>query len=304
MFAKTISFPEIDLQLSRITAGVMNWGVWGKNLDAQGMNRLINACVDMGISSFDHADIYGDYTTEASFGAALRLSPDLSKKIQIITKCGIKLTTPNRPSYKIKSYDTSRSHILESADRSLQHLGIEQIDVFLIHRPSPLMHVEEVAEAFSVLHQSGKVRHFGVSNFSPSQMQLLASAHQLVTNQVEASILHLAPFFDGTFDLCQQWKMPAMIWSPVAGGTIFRNPMDPRNLRIRKVLDQLCQGQEGRTPQKLLYAWLFTHPAQLIPVVGTTSLDRLQSAIDALEVELTREEWFMILEASLDKEVP
>lgn len=304
MLANKIAFPGTDLKLSRVTAGVMNWGVWGKKLDVQGMNRLIHACLDMGISSFDHADIYGHYTTESHFGEALKQSPGLSQQLQIITKCGIKLTTPNRPSHRIKSYDTSREHIIASAERSLSNLSVEQIDVFLVHRPSPLMEAEEVAEAFRLLHESGKVRYFGVSNFSPSQMQLLAKAHKLITNQVQASILHLDPFFDGTFDLCQQWEIPAMIWSPVAGGSVFRNPTDPRNTRINQVLEELSERQVGRTPQKLLYAWLFAHPAKLIPVVGTTNLERLRSTTEALELELTREEWFMILEASLGKEVP
>lgn len=303
MVSRMISLPGTELQVSRIISGVMNWGVWGKNLSPQEMNRLIHLCLENGITTFDHADIYGHYTTEASFGAALQLSPGLSDQIQLISKCGIKLTTPNRPAHQIKSYDTSKEHILASVDQTLRNLGVDQIDLLLIHRPSPLMDANEIAEAFSTLKEAGKVGAFGASNFTPRQMDLLANRVELVTNQVKANVLHLDPFFDGTFDWCQQHRVPPMIWSPAAGGAIFRNPEVPQHQRILNTLATVGEAIEESNLEKILLAWLIAHPARLIPVIGTTNPWRIQAAAQSIQCRMSREQWFMILEAAYGQEV-
>lgn len=302
--------PQIALspqgpQLSRIVCGVMRWGDWGHKLSPQAMLRLIEESISLGITSFDHADIYGSYTTEAGFGQALKLKPGLRSQMQLISKCGIKMAVPQRPHHRIKSYDTSREHIRWSVDQSLKNLGTDHLDLLLIHRPSPLMDPEGIAEAFSHLKQSGKVLHFGVSNFTPSQFNLLQAYFPLVTNQVEASLLHLPPFLDGTFDQCLQHRLHPMVWSPLGGGQLFGPEPDERAQRIRQAANRLIKrrGQPISIDQ-LLLAWLLQHPAKLLPVLGTGNSERLQAAAAAMDIMMTREEWFELWEASTGQEVP
>jgi predicted oxidoreductase len=289
--------------LSPIVLGVMKWGVWGKQHDAQAMLRLIEESIALGVTSFDHADIYGHYTTEAEFGAALSLKPALRDQMQLITKCGIKLVTPNRPSYKIKSYDTSKEYIIWSAEQSLKNLRTDRIDLFLIHRPSPLMDPDEIAEAFEVLKKAGKVLHFGVSNFTPSQFDLLNDRFPLVTNQIQANIMHLEPFLDGTLDQCLRHRIRPMAWAPLGGGDFFTKLDDPKVKRIRAVLNELSDKKSAAAIDQLVLAWLMRHPSGILPVIGTGRVERVRSAVGAMKVEYTREEWFEVWEASVGREV-
>ena len=290
------------LYLSRIVFGVMNWGVWGHDLSSEGMLKLITQIMELGVTSFDHADIYGHYTTEATFGKALKGQSSLRSQIELVTKCGIKLVTPNRPSYKIKSYDTSRQHIIQSTEQSLRNLQTDYIDLLLIHRPSPLMNYAEIAEAFWELKQAGKVRFFGVSNFSAIQFEAMDKHFPLVTNQVEASLLNTTAFFDGTFDKCMTSRAVPMAWSPLGGGKVFTDLKDDNVKRIRKIATQIGE-QYNASIDQILLAWLMKHPAQIRPVVGTARIERLESAAKAIDIDLTREEWFELLEASRGKEV-
>jgi predicted oxidoreductase len=290
---------------SRVVFGVMKWGVWGHRLNTGQMQSLIEQSVDYGVTTFDHADIYGHYTTEADFGKALQQSPGLRKKIQIVTKCGIKLVTPNRPAHKIKSYDTSKEYILYSAEQSLKQLHTDYIDLFLIHRPSPLMQPDEIAEAFHALKSEGKVKYFGVSNFTPAQFDMLNSRFSLTTNQIEASLMHAPPFLDGTLDQCLKHNIRPMAWSPLGGGAIFTSPDDPQVQRILPVLEQILERRsDGVRPDQLLLAWLMKHPSGILPVVGTAKIERLKAAADATAVEMSREEWFELWEAAQGQEVP
>ncbi len=297
-----IKLSEKGPEVSKIIAGVMSWGVWGSNLDPQAMLGLINHYIDLGVNTFDHADIYGHYTTEEAFGNALKLDSSLRSKMKLITKCGINLTTPNRPQFKIKSYSTDKEHILKSVDKSLENFNSDYIDVLLIHRPSPLMNPHEIAEAFSTLKESGKVLFFGVSNFTASQFDVLNSCIELCTNQVEASILHLNPFLDGTFDTCLKNKIVPTIWSPLAGGKVFKEA-DDRVARILKVVKGLESKYDLHLDQILL-SWLMTHPAKLVPVIGTVNKGRISNAVAAAKVKLENEDWFKIWEASTGTEVP
>ena len=289
---------------SRIVSGVMTWGVWGKNYDTQSILGLIEGAVDLGITTFDHADIYGHFTTEEAFGKALALQPGLRKRIQLVTKCGIKLVTPNRPDYKIKSYDTSKGHIISSVERSLQNLHTDYIDLLLIHRPSPLMNPDEIQSAIKHLIQEGKIRAFGVSNFTPSQMAMMESRLPIMTNQVEASILQLNPFLDGTLDYCLQNGFRPMAWSPLGGSQIFATQASERVERIKKVAQELGEKHGNKTLDQILLAWLLKHPSKILPVLGTGRLERLKAATEALEIELSREEWFELWSASTGVEVP
>lgn len=290
------------LYLSRIVSGVMNWGVWGHNLSPKEMLKLMRESIELGITSFDHADIYGHYTTEETFGKALKIQPSLRSRMQLITKCGIKLTTPNRPSNKIKSYELGASYIVKSVEQSLRNLKTDYIDLLLIHRPSPLMNPFEIAEAFDLLRKMGKVLHFGVSNFSPSQFEMLNWHFPLVTNQVEASVLHTKPFFDGTFDQCLKHNIRPMVWSPLAGGKVFGDKLEEQPQMVQNVAARLAEEYDCELDQILL-AFLLKHPAKLYPVVGTAKVERLQNAIEALDINITTEEWFELLEAARGEEV-
>lgn len=291
------------LVLSRIVAGVWKWGKWGWNFDDQQHLSLIKKCIEYGVTSFDHADIYGGYTSEADFGNALKHDTSLREKIQIVTKCGIKLTTPNRPKNKIKSYNTSKEYIISSVEQSLINFRTDYLDALLIHRPSPLMDADEIAGAVEQLKKDGKILHFGVSNFTPPQFDLLNSRTPLVTNQVELHLMHEQPFLDGTLDQCQQYRIAPMAWSPLTSGRVFRDVDDERVRRINQVAKGLMEKYKAALDQ-ILIAWLIKHPSNIIPILGTGRPDRVLSAVNALSIQLTREEWFELWEASLGHEVP
>lgn len=301
---------------SRLIFGVWRMAQW--QMTTPQIRQLIDRCLEWGITSFDHADIYGDYTCEERFGSALAENPSLRQQMQIINKCGIRLVSDRRPQHQMHDYDTSAAHILASVDNSLKQLRTDYLDVLLIHRPDPLMDADEVAQAFVELKQAGKVQHFGVSNFTPSQFNLLASRlpFPLVTNQIEISVLHLEPFTDGTLDHCQQLRIAPMAWSPFAGGQLFQVNDDhfddhfkkaAASLRIHRMqtaLKQISEQLGGATIDQVALAWLLTHPAHILPILGTGKLDRIAAAVAAEKLRLTREQWFSIWTASTGAEVP
>jgi len=292
----------MPLPFSPIIAGTMNWGQWGSRFSTQEYLTQIELCLNEKVSTFDHADIYGHYTTEEEFGKALSLKPSLRQKIQLISKCGIKMVTPNRPSHLIKSYDTSKQHIIRSAERSLANLQTDHIDLLLIHRPDPLMHPDEIAEAFLQLKEQGKVLDFGISNFTVSQTAMMASRYPISVNQLEVSILHLFPFLDGILDQCIEKKITPMAWSPLGGGKLFNNPEDERKKRILAAAQILAE-KYNACPDQLLLSWLLLHPSGILPVMGTTKIERIKAAMAALSIKITREEWFMLWRASTGHEV-
>ncbi len=290
--------------VSPIVFGVMKWGVWGRQLTAQQMLHLIEVSLDAGITTFDHADIYGDYTTEAAFGEALKDHASLRHRMQIVTKCGIRMVTPNRPAHRIKSYDTSAAHIRRSVEQSLSNLRTDYIDLLLVHRPDPLMDADEVAGIFQALRREGKVLHFGASNFTPAQFELLHSRFALVTNQVKASAMHLDAFLDGTFDQCARLRIRPMAWSPLGGEQFFTSPEDPRVRRLRAACEAVATARENVHSDQVMLAFLLSHPAGVVPVIGTANADRVRSAAAALDIRMEREEWFSIWSASTGTEVP
>jgi predicted oxidoreductase len=285
------------------------WRLAGWGLSDAELLDLIRASLDLGITTFDHADIYGDHTCQELFGRALALEPALRERMQIVTKCGIMLASPNRPQHTHKHYDTSRATIVGSAEESLRLLGTDYINLLLIHRPDLLMDPDEVAEAFTALRQSGKVLHFGVSNFTPSQFDLLASAFPtcldfpLVTNQIEVSVLSLDLLHDGTVDQCLQRAIAPMVWSPLAGGRIFSEDSE-RAVRVRQALQALGQELGGASLDQVALAWLLTHPARFVPILGSSKIERIQSAVGAESLRLSREQWFTIWSASTGTPVP
>ncbi len=288
-----------ELGFSRIVAGVWRWG----KLPQSQWQILIQQAVELGITTFDHADIYGDYTCEEQFGQVLKANAALKSKCRVITKCGIKLVSAKRPDHRIKHYDTSAAHVLKSAETSLRLLGVEVIDLLLLHRPDPLMHPEEIAEAFYRLENQGKVKRFGVSNFTPAQLEMLQSFldMRLVTNQIELSLFRYESIFNGTLDVLMKYRMQPMAWSPLGGGRYFASEETAKSLAI--TLQQLSE-KYPCTESQLLLAWLLTHPSGIYPVVGTTRPERLEEAVGALALALERQDWFALLKAVTGKDVP
>lgn len=289
--------------LSRLIMGTMRLGKWGANFTKHQYAEFVEVCLENGIDTFDLADIYGDHTQEADFGAGLE-GTDLRSKIRIITKCGICRPDENRSDYKLKHYNTSKEHIIASVENSLRHLKSRYIDLLLLHRPDALMDADEVAEAFTRLKMSGKVLAFGVSNFTPSQFDLLKDRFPLVTNQIQANLLHLAPFLDGSLDHAQQHRYEVQAWSPLGGGAMFEeDPEDERIERIREAAEPLRQ-KYGATLDQILLAWLLRHPSGIRPVIGTTKLTRIHVSAKALEIDLERDEWYSLWSASTGAPVP
>lgn len=284
---------------SRIIAGAMTWGDWGKGMSTAEMAALINHCIDHGLTTFDHADIYGGYGTEAEFGKALTHSGARRESIQLISKCGIQYICEARDN-RVKHYDYSKEYILWSADESLRKLQTDYLDLFLLHRPSPLMRPEEVAEAITRLTQSGKIREFGVSNFTASQIALIETAVPVSANQVEFSLTSDEVMFDGTLDDCIIQNRKAMAWSPLGG--YFRGENEQNN-RIKAIMKELMPKYQANESQ-LLLAWILKHPAEVHPVVGTTNPNRLVDALKATEIKLDLEDWFLLHTAAMGKKVP
>lgn len=286
-------------ELSRIVAGMWRMSEWGMTVEAR--VAFIEKCIELGVTSFDHADIYGGYGVESLFGDALRLQPSLRERIEIITKCGIRLVSPARPQNTIQHYDTSAAHIVNSVEESLRQLGTDRIDVLLIHRPDPLMDFDEVAHTFKGLQQAGKVLHFGVSNFSRHQFEALNRRITLVTNQVEFSPLHTAPMFDETFDGLQDLGVAPMIWSPLAGGRLFNGGeehADNLRLVIKGIADEL-----GQPFASVVFAWIMQLPSKPVPLTGTGRIEAIAVAVAGTRFTLGKQDWFKILRAARGHEV-
>ena len=276
----------------------MRWGIWGANHSEKEVAILIEACLAEGLTTFDHADIYGDYTTEKLFGEALKKTNIDRSTIQLISKCGIEMPCQNRD-FTIKSYNYSKEHILKSVDKSLENLDTDYLDVLLLHRPSPLMDPGEIAKTFTVLKENGKVLEFGVSNFSPSQFDLLHSVFPLITNQVEISLNKTEALYDGTLDQMQKNKIQPMAYSVL--GDYFSN-ISEENIRIKIVLQKICVKYNAEENQILL-AFLLRHPSKIIPVIGTSRAEKISEMKKSLMINLEREDWFRLLEAKRGKEV-
>jgi predicted oxidoreductase len=286
--------------LSPIVAGVWRMADWQWSVTER--VQWIEGCLDLGVTSFDHADIYGGYQVERLFGEAIAASPTLRHRMQLVSKCGIKLVNAARPSHTVKHYDTSGRHIIASAEESLRQLRTDHLDLLLIHRPDPLLDADDVAAAFTALRSAGKVRHFGVSNFTPRQFELLHSRFPLVTNQIELHPLCLAPLTDGTLDQCQQVHVRPMIWSPLAGGALLTSA-DAGAQRVRHAMQAIADAR-GVALATIAFAWLLRHPSRPVPVAGSRRLSAMQEATAALALTLDAQEWTAIWEAGRGTELP
>lgn len=284
--------------LSKIAAGTMNWGVWDKNLGVSEMAHMINICVENKITTFDHADIYGGYTTETQFGKAFTESKVSRERIQLISKCGIQ-HTDGRPN-TIKHYNYSKEYIIWSVENSLKNLQTDFLDVLLLHRPSPLMVADEIAEAVEKLKSEGKIIDFGLSNFTSSQTALISQKTEVNYNQIQFSATHHEAMLDGSLDYMQTHNIRPMSWNPL--GTVFREDIE-QTRRLKKLLVQLV-AKYGVGSDTILLAWVLKHPANVIPVAGTVNIARIQALMKATTLQMETEDWFAIWTESMGNRVP
>jgi predicted oxidoreductase len=284
---------------SRIIAGTMTWGSWGKDCNTNQMIELMNCCVENNITTFDHADIYGSYTTEASFGKAFGESQIKRENVQFISKCGIKYVSENRD-YWLKHYDYSAAYIIWSVENSLKNLQTEYLDLLLLHRPSPLMNPDEIAEAIEKLKNSGKILDFGVSNFSASQTALIAQKTKVNYNQIQLSATHLEPMRDGSLDYMLLNHITPMAWNPL--GSIFKDKLE-KSHSFTILLEKL-EKKYNQTADVLLLSWIMQHPSGICPVIGTTNFDRIKNSINAITLKLDLEDWFSVWTESTGVKVP
>ncbi len=286
-------------KFSKIISGTMSWGNWGRDLNTQEMISLMQHCIKNNITTFDHADIYGDYSTEKSFGKALAESDIKRQDIQLISKCGIQYLSETRNN-KVKHYNYSKDYIIWSVEESLRNLQTDYLDLLLLHRPSPLMEPQEVMEAVAKLAQEGKINDFGVSNFTTSQVELIASEVPVTVNQIEFSLTNCNAMHDGTLDYMMLKNITPMAWSPM--GYVFKEDNE-QTRRIHKQLGGLMD-KYNATEDQLLLAWILKHPSGIRPVIGTTNFERIIRANKALNIDLDIEDWFLILVASQGHKVP
>ncbi len=291
------------LELSRII-----YGLWrladDSNTKVEHVQAKLESCLAQGITSFDQADIYGDYESEKLFGKALKAAPALRSQMEIITKCDIMLLSDKYPDRKVKYYDTTKEHLELSVNNSLANMNIEQIDMLLIHRPDPLMDAAETGAALDALISSGKVASVGVSNFRFYDWELLQANMnaKLQSNQIELSLLATNSFINGDLAFLQQHKIAPMAWSPLAGGQLF----DQSNTKIaslRMRLDAIA-AEQNVSADAVAVAWLLKHPAKILPVLGTNSLERIAKLSDATNVVIDRETWFDLYTLACGHEVP
>ncbi|MFN4166702.1 MAG: aldo/keto reductase family oxidoreductase [Pannonibacter phragmitetus] len=289
-----------DLSLSRIVYGMWRIGD-DSNTSPAHVQAKIESCLAQGITTLDQADIYGGYTAEAILGGALKASPQLRDKVELVTKCGIVAPVGRYADRRVKYYDTTEGHITASVEASLRDMGTDRIDLLLIHRPDPLIDHEETGKALDGLVASGKVRSVGVSNFRPWDFSLLQSAmsSKLVTNQIEISLVAPECFINGDLAYLQERAIAPMAWSPLGGGSLFGED----NRQLLAALERIGAAQ-GVDATAVAVAWLLRHPARIIPVMGTNNIERISKIGEAAKVEMDRQTWFELYTLAIGKDVP
>jgi len=283
---------------SNLIAGTMRWGVWGADHSPKQVQELIEICLEEDITTFDHADIYGGHTTEELFGNAWKEMNLDREKVQFISKCGIVMDSEKKPS-SLKYYNYDSNYILKCVNESLGNLNTDYLDVLLLHRPSPLMNPEEIANTFQTLKDNGKVKHFGVSNFSVSQFELIDKYFPLITNQIEVSVSQISSFDDGTLDQLMLKNLRPMAWSVL--GNYFSETSE-QNIRLKIIIKNLCLKYNAEENQILL-AFILKHPSKILPVIGTSKVDTVRKLKESFLIDLETIDWFKILKASRGTEV-
>lgn len=297
----------VELHTSMPALSRLIYGVWrladDSNTSTSHVRAKIDACLAQGITSFDHADLYGVHQCEELFGKALAEDPALRDQMQLISKCDIAIPCERYPDRRVKYYDTSPAYMRQSVDNSLRFLHTDYLDLLLIHRPDPFMDTDATGAALDQLINDGKIRAAGVSNFTTADWELLQSRmqHPLVTNQIEINLFERSAFTDGRLAHLQQHRIRPMAWSPLAGGQLFGDSDAAR--RVIPVLTRIANEQSTSVDQ-VAVAWLLAHPAGILPILGTNNLDRIGRIADAINVQIDRETWFELWTAAAGEEVP
>lgn len=266
----------------------------------------LKACLDLGITTIDTAEIYGSYLTEECLGNALQLDPGVRRELQFVTKCGIYVPCQFHPERKVPHYNASRERIIKSAEKSLRFLGIDRIDLLLIHRPDWLTGIDETAAGLNQLLAEGKIGAAGVSNYNISQFDALNSRmdRPLVTNQVEFSLMRTQPIEDGTLDQCQRLRISPMAWSPLAGGRMMSGSTEEAAVRLHAKAAKLGLKYDNATLDQLAYAWLLAHPSKPLPIIGSTKIPHIQRVAKAVTIQLEREDWYALWQAAQGHPIP
>lgn len=291
------------LKIAPVVIGTMNMMDWG--LDKQELLTRVEEYIDLGLNTFDHADIYGNGRCEEFFGEILKLNPSIRDKIQIITKGGIVYDTPRRPFFGRESYNLSKDYLIKACEKSLVRLGIPYVDLYLFHRPCPLMNPAEVAEAMAQLKKDGKVKQFGVSNFLPAQLAALEAYTDipLITNEIKMNINCMDFLADGTLEDALRRKMPLLAYSPLCSGEMHRGLMSKANFETLSILREIQEELGAATIDEVMYAWLYRMPATVIPVAGSGKKERVMAAVNALNYNMSREQWYDILRIACPEQV-
>ena len=300
---KRLKLAASGLEFSRMIYGT--WRLLDTKPTAQEINRRLHACVDLGITTIDTAEIYGLYEVEQALGAALALSPGLRDKLEIVTKAGIYVPCAYHPERQTAHYNATGARLVKSLEKSLRLLGTDRVELFLVHRPDWLTRADDTAAGLNQLLRTGKIHAAGVSNYSASQFDLL-NAHMekpLATNQLEFHLLHHDPIHDGTFHQCEKQGVLPMAWSPLAGGRLFDSKNDAAQ-RLAVTAQSLAARYGGATLEQLAYAWVMAHPSRPLPVIGTNKLERILSAAQADKITLEHEDWYALWEAAQGHRVP
>lgn len=304
-----MSIPRIQLAPNGPEFSRLVYGTWriidDPTVTSQELNRRINLCVDLGMTTLDTAEIYGLYEVEEALGKAIALSPGLRDKLEIVTKAGIYVPCKFHPDRHTAHYNASGARMVKSLEKSLRFLQTDHVELQLVHRPDWLTSADDTASGLNQLLRDGKIRSAGVSNYNVHQFELLNSRMEqpLVTNQLEFHLLHMDPIYDGTFNQCEQLRIAPMAWSPMAQGRIF----DPKNeaaQRLKVAAEKMAPRYNGATLEQLAYAWLLAHPAQPLPILGTNKIERIESAAQAATIELGREDWFALWQAAKGHGIP
>ena len=286
------------------------YGTWRLLDDADGATpaallERLHRCADLGVTTIDTAEIYGLYEVERAIGAALALDRALRDRLEIITKCGIYIPSAADPRRRVSAYNATAAQIIRSAEQSLRLMGLDHIDVLLVHRPDWLTSADDTAEGLNRLIKDGKIRRAGVSNYNVQQFELLNTRVELplVTNQVEFSLLHMDPIVDGTADQCQRVRIRPMAWSPLGQGRLMRTD-DAAAQRVQRTIEAFGDKYGGASVDQIAYAWIMAHPSQPIPIIGSNRIDRVAAAARSADIVLERDDWFALWTAAQGRGIP
>lgn len=290
-------------EFSRMVYGT--WRLLSTQPTAQDINRRLHACLELGITTIDTAEIYGVYEVEKVLGEALALSPGLRDKLEIVTKAGIYIPCKYHPERQTAHYNATGARLVKSLEKSLRWLGTDHVELFLVHRPDWLARADDTAAGLNQLLREGKIHSAGVSNYNVAQFDLLNALVErpLATNQLEFHLLRMDPILDGTFHQCEKAGVSPMAWSPLAGGRLF-DPQNEAGQRLATAAAKMAPRYGGATLEQLAYAWIMAHPSRPLPVIGTNKIERLQSAAVADAIDLGREDWYALWEAAQGRRIP